>query len=769
MSSFIRAQVVLEVLDIKTHEPLVYVNVIVDTLHQSKVLHTDENGRVVLPAHTRHVILSYYGYEDQVLILEKEVDKSVEMRSASSELDEVVLESKENPAWSLLRRVRRRKDSLNPYHRFRNFKYREYNKVSTKIHTDKSIDSLGIPFGGGPFLSDPDKANMLQSEYVLEGYYQRYQKTKFKLIGTKFSGFKEKSVLNLSSNVAPFHFFDDYVFLISKQFLNPVVDRSYDQYIYQYIDTASVNGRLAHHISFKPTSSINPQRLVGEFYIDAQDYALAKIVAKPSVPQGMYVAIDQLYQKNKQGYWLPKDLRYSWFVMKIGEADVVNHGQSIFSNYIFNSPEIDTITFDAEGVVFTPKAARKGDEFWNTNRKIKLTRLEQNTYKKFDSLNLDYWAEAAEKLGLKQQIQLGILDVDIRHLLVNDNTYGRRLGIGVYTNQVWTDRVYIGGYATYSKNSDKEIDWGASILVNVDKETKSKIILSYTQDYLKNNPKNYYEFLSYDLNYTNELRLNYEFIYDYYDFDMYLAYQDIQFYDTNVNTLFGIESFTEIGVDVNFDYYKSYLPSYVDPYSVRRSKRFNVQRWIPNIDVKLRLGQHLGDSFDPYGKVTIGVQNRFISKLFQEIEMRLELGTILGPTPVEKLFTGKNMFGGSSMWYLINMFQTVKPSEFIQEEYAALFLRYNFFNLRLPWQYTSPRFHLIHNIGLGTVELTERVKLRYMDKPLLEIGLLVQDIVQYPILGIGALGGGLGVFGRYGSLANSNHNLTMKANFSFTF
>lgn len=768
LSAVIRAQVTLQIVDESTHEPLVYVNVMVDTVRKFPILHTNNQGEVILPKHTQHIILSYYGYRDKVVVLDKQTPHNIEMSTSTKALDEVVLKSKENPAWALLRRVRNRADSLNPYTRFNNFSYTEYNKVSTKIDSIVDIDSLEIPFGASRLLSNPTEANVLQSEYVMKGYYQRYEKTKFELIASKFSGFKNKNILTLSNNVAPFHFFDEYVFLISRQYLNPIVDKGYDEYLYTYLDTTRIHNRLTYHIRFEPVSKVNPQRLIGEFYIDAQDFALARIIAKPSVPQGMNVAIDQLYEKQGK-YWFPKDLQYKWFMMRYKGVDLINYGRSIFSDYRFNLPEIDTINFSAKGLIFSPKATQKSKLFWDKNRKIELSLVEKNTYKKYDSLNLDYLAEMVEKLGIKQHIQTGFVDLDIRHLMVNDQTYGKRYGMGIYTNQLLTDKVYVGGYLTYTKYSDRKLDWGASIQLNVDEDTKSKLVLSYTEDYLKNNPKNYYEFLSYDLNYTTEMRLGYEFISGYYDYNVYAAYQEVQFFEPKLNTLYSGKPFAEVGIDINFDYYKQYLPSYVDKYSVRRRKRINVQRWIPNIDVKLRFGQQLDTDIKPYGQLILGVQNKFISKSIQEMEVRLELATTLGANPIEKLFTGQSIYGGGSIWYLRNMFQTVEPSEFIHDTYAALFLRYNIYNLRLPWKYSSPRFHLIHNVGIGSRANNPLIQTGYMDKPLLEGGLLIRDLVQYPILGIGALGGGMGVFARYGALADKRQNLTFKLNWSFTF
>ena len=764
LSTVTFAQTKLKVIS-ANEDGLPFVNIVLDTIHKKGVTMTDIHGEATIPFGIPHIQISFLGFETKNLLITKP-NMVVVLTKEVSSLEQVVLTSKENPAWSILRKVRKQIDSLNPYKRLAAFQYTEYSKFVVKADLEdsqnarylKKIKPVKLLLGEG-------KTNLLQSETIQQNYFKQNDNHKIKILASKFTGFKKKTIPIIRTQIFPFHFFDDYISLLRRQYINPITDNYYQHYNYHLIDTVIIDSIKTYHLKFTPKNRYNIQSLIGDIYIGFEEFNVKKMNVTPSNPGGTELYIEITNRKQKSKYWLPHEMKYKFFFMEIDGVKLYNNGHSLLSDYNLNPT--DTVEFGANNVLVEKGAALKNEAYWEKNRKVKLSEIEQQTYQKYDSLpSLDFFGEMFEKLNVKQQIQMPYVDIDLRQLLVNNDLEGQRWGVGLYTNQYLTDRVYFGGYVGKGANDDV-LKWGMSAVLNINKELKSKFILGYSYDYLENNAENIFQYLAYENNLKKEASLKYRWIQGYYDWELILKNQNIQFYDLPNQNYLPSNNFVEAGVKLNFDYYKQYRPSLVDEYSVFKFLRTNAIRWLPRIDFSANFGTSKDNPQSKYLKTILAFENLFAFKTIGLLDIRLEAGCIFGTYHPEKMFTGQSLAGGGTSFFLNHKFQTVGVSEFVQNRYIALFTKYNLINIGLPSMYSRPQVFLINNFSFGD-NSTHITGTKDTSKGLFETGLFVEHLFQYPIFGIGFIGGGVGAFKRYGPLASSD-DMRMKLNMTFTY
>ena len=142
---------------------------------------------------------------------------------------------------------------------------------------------------------------------------------------------------------------------------------------------------------------------------------------------------------------------------------------------------------------------------------------------------------------------------------------------------------------------------------------------------------------------------------------------------------------------------------------------------------------------------------------------------VQGNAPATNLFNGNGSFDTGYRVYTGEGFQTMAPTEFLSDRYAALYLRHNFGKLLYKSKNFAPSLTAITNLAYGNLKDRERHQnfgFKTMEKGFYESGLLVNDLVKG---GFSSLG--LGAFYRYGAYRKpeliDNFNLVLTAAITF--
>ena len=356
----------------------------------------------------------------------------------------------------------------------------------------------------------------------------------------------------------------------------------------------------------------------------------------------------------------------------------------------------------------------------------------------------------------------------------NNKIEGNRFGIGLQTNENVCKRIYIGGHIAYG-DKDEEYKYGANIQLNIYKKSKLKFYLSYLNDYkLIDFEHLFQDYFIYDYTKYEEFKFQTSFLWNYFDIDFSLAKQKITPYQKLFNEQDNY-NITEFELDVNYDFYKKYIPSFSSDYEIIKYSSEAIQRIIPKIELNYKEGiSSLFNGEYSYSKIKLSTENNFIFSEIGELSLKTELGIIDREISYAKLFSGDKIFAEETFLYFDNVFQTVKPNEFISSRFANVFIKHKFRPIAFKTEYIKPTISLAQNIGFGELENNIQklnTNLKSMNKGLYESGVVIEDILRISFLNFIYIGGGASCFYRWGKYENDDKkkNLNIKFKLSISY
>lgn len=768
-----------QVIDKITHEPLAFAHLVVDGKYGGVM--TDIDGAFTI-THTDISFLrcSYIGYKTLDYTVEPSISKVViELEIDDNELDLVELVAKENPAFRIIRNVINNKQKHNP-ERLNSFSYQCYNKVIYDFiyANNKKADSIrqetDVFLNGG---------HMLVSESVTERKYLHPEYSEETILATRFSGIKNPSFTSLATDLQPFSFYEDVIPFLDVNYLNPISSGSLNKYQFYIRDTILNEADTTFIIEYYPQVKKNFEGLKGLLYINTNGYAIENVIAEPYEIGKINLKIQQKYTKTSTGQWFPEQLNYVLRFKEYPSKDVQIRvdGKSYISHVKLNE-QYSKKDFSIDQVKISPMATKQTSDFWETNRPVALNKREETTYQIIDSIgekyHLDTYLKISENLG-RGKIDFKYVELDVNNALGVNLYEGFRLGIGAYTGDSISETFKLGGYIAYGFK-DKKAKHGISLKVNVNKDKESELKLSYKNDvqefgtfYNRNLGRKVFSqrtLIVSEMNAVKQFGLAWKTrSFRYLQSEIRIAQDELtpQYTYLYQNTELNPLKVSSLGVNLRYAFKEKYIQT--------MNQRVSMGTKYPVLSCVFKIAdKDVFNSDESFTSLKVKVDFSRYWKNIGKTNVSMEIGNVFDDVSAPLLFSGEGSLDDRVRLFIPQTFQTVKPYEFLSNQFAHVYLHHNFGSLLFKTEKFKPQFSLVHNMGwskLNNPTDHQFKDIKYdMSKGFIESGLIIDNILRMNYVNIGYLGFGVGVFGRYGAYAHdkTSDNILYKVSIIFT-
>ncbi|HEX8563730.1 MAG TPA: DUF5686 family protein [Flavobacterium sp.] len=490
----IRAQVISGIVkDADTNKALPFATLRVEGDPEEH--YADVNGKFALIlGGQRNLIASYSGYES-----------ASEYVNGQKYIRFLLRKPTKNPgpqdASAIVREVISARAKNDPRLALRSFRFTSYNKLIVSAEPDSvpnSIDSSSIR-RHGKIVTKADSTlyrfkklvqnrHLFQTEATSELEFDG-NNGKETVSGVKMAGFRQPVYELLALHLQSSTIYDDTYELFETKYNGPLSKSALRSYTYKILDTTEMDGRKVSVLFFRATRKHKAAKLQGLLFIDMQNFAVAKAIIQT---RGLLniSAIHEFGYVPAHNLWFPMhnelkvikgnndtDIRILGETLKFGtDADNDAAGKRQASDYTYLSSRswnFDTgfnvpvsISKPAIGTQITDDAPNKSEEFWKAYRRDGNDLRSINTYTVLDSIARKQRLEKKLFIGRKLingYIPLGPFDVDLRYLLSYNNYEGFRFGFGGITNEPFSKKYRIEGYAAYgTKDGNFKYNLGAA-------------------------------------------------------------------------------------------------------------------------------------------------------------------------------------------------------------------------------------------------------------------------------------------------------------------
>ncbi len=488
------------VTDANTGEPIPFASVSLVGRRSGTV--TDEKGRYALVAKilTDSLAVSSLGYK----VLRRAVDPErttqaidFKLESGGNSLQEVTVKAGENPAWRVLRQVRKNR-SVNDRKRLSAYEYDSYVKtdialshVSDRMRKNPLIKRINEAMSKHDSIIDREGHRLLPllaSESVSRYYFKAnperkredIRKTRIKGVAVDDAGLS--SQLLGGTNLVSQNFYDNYIPILGKDFASPIGDNWKNWYEFFLADTTQIGDHVCYEIQFDPK---RPEDLAftGKAWIDTTTFALCQIEARIgnganlnyvhelTIEQQLETTTDSASGTSATAGWLPVSIHLKADLTGVGKQSLGLRAQVTLrnSNIVVNRPRpaafyeqpiepSDTVTTTNEAYWHTIQGTLAGAD--SLNKEDQKTRL---VIEKLRSVPAVKMAEAVGQVAVTGFYKIGGFELGpYPYLLAVNSVEGLRIRVGFRTNEQFSRNWILRGYVAYG-TLDNEFKYGGEI------------------------------------------------------------------------------------------------------------------------------------------------------------------------------------------------------------------------------------------------------------------------------------------------------------------
>ncbi|MCF8231149.1 MAG: DUF5686 and carboxypeptidase regulatory-like domain-containing protein [Bacteroidales bacterium] len=771
------------VLDARTKEPIAFANVIYSS---QKGVTSDIDGNFAIETSTPpdSIKISYVGYETKTVSVEKKKNLHIYLHPKTYTLDEVVVEAGPNPALRIIHNVIDHKKHNDPAN-YRSYRHKAYDKVFLTIHPDsleKYKHRLKSDTSFQKLKKIIEKQHFFISESVTHTKYKKPGKKHEEVIASRSSGFENPIFVVLISQLQSSSFYRDNINLLDKNYVSPIASRAVSKYHYRLKDTLlqEKSGDTTFIITYAPRKGTNFDGLKGMLYVNTNKWALQNIKAVPATAEetGINIKIEQQYDLFGGKYWFPVQLSTELFFgnVNVNGINLMGKGKRYLTEISINEEIREKIPRDI-AMDIRPDAFKKGLDSLAYYRKDSLSEKEKETYRVIDSLGQaeNFDRKANSILALTQgNIPFKFFDVPIDRLMHYNKYEGFYGGLALVTNEEFSRRLEIGAYGGYGFK-DKRFKYGGHASVFLDRLKRNAFSYRYSKDLehpaefsdktLKSvfDPSSYRQLLleRYDRKKAHQATLDVH-PFPFTDISLKLEKAD---YDPTYDYVFSKEparevfSFTEFRSSIRFAFNEKFVKS--------KNSLASLGTDYPIIKLHYARGLKgvLGGDY-AYSKWTLEWDHSISSTLIGETKYKIEAGHVSSDVPYPALFHGRGSYGDFALFTPFS-FSTMRPTEFLTNRFAAVYLTHDFRDLLISSRFFSPSVSLHHNMmigDLGQKQNHKEIELKTPDQGYFESGVLFADILKTDFTGVG-----IGFFYRYGPYHHGSFKKDFAVNLSITF
>lgn len=353
------------------------------------------------------LVVTYMGYYRKKVPFErgKKQNITIELKSTTFSLGEIVVGPGQNPAWVLLDRVVENKKVNNPTN-FPSYAYAEYSKV--RFDLNHFSDKIKKNFLFRPFdfiwenVDTTDQGIRFLPVLLVEKAYNHYiqaapRKEKSIVLGENMTGLKGPKIVQFAEDLqlTP-NIYENTIILLDKGFISPVNDNYKTHYNYYLIDSAHIAERKTYQIAFKPRNYLD-LAFMGSMWIDSAAAAVKEVNLRFDIQANVNFVrsymVKQSYALVENTYWLPDTASVlADFTVLENQADLTGffgRKTSIYHNYAVDT-SFSTILFSGlERIEYVDSASNVSDETWEKLRQGEMTQQEENLFSMMETLKQD--------------------------------------------------------------------------------------------------------------------------------------------------------------------------------------------------------------------------------------------------------------------------------------------------------------------------------------------------------------------------------------------
>lgn len=386
------AQIKGTITDLKGN-PLPFVSVFEENTYTSTT--SNEQGKYQLNVKEigkNKITFQYLGFKTQkqtVASNSKSLILDVKMEEENFELNEVVINSKDNPANAIIKSAIANKKSNSE--KTARYTADFYSKGMFKIKDlPKKIMGMKVDIGDemASNLDSTGTGILYLSETISKISFEKPEKLKEKIIASKVSG-NNKGFSYNTATLSTYDFYDN-TLEFNINLISPIADNAFNYYKYKLEGTFfDDNNQQIYKIKVTPKRDKEPV-FEGYIYIVDDSFAIyaVDLDIKGYRMKNEFTEVMNLKQsfsynvKNKIWSKNAQTLSFNAGAFGVKFSGKFNY---VYSNYEFPA-SFQKKTFGNEIVAFEADANKKDDAFWNQIRPIPLTIEESNDYIKKDSL-----------------------------------------------------------------------------------------------------------------------------------------------------------------------------------------------------------------------------------------------------------------------------------------------------------------------------------------------------------------------------------------------
>jgi hypothetical protein len=804
------------VYDEKTKTPIAFVSI----THDKTGVVTDIDGRFSITGNADSLVLqvSHVGYKAKQIIItvSTKLPLQIFIEPSGKDLENIVIAPGENPAHRIIRLLQQNKKKHDPKY-VSSFEYNAYTVAALgsgehfwNMNTaeEEPADKKKNKPSKDSINSEEEKRDSILFQRFRQNYLfltKSYTKRIFRypkqsretILATKVTGIKSPSFAITTSNFQPFGFYDDYLQLGDKAYVNPIINGSIGMYKFKLLETRINSNDTTFIISFQPKKRTNFNGLKGTLYINSNEYAIENVTASAADEKGLLMRykLQQKYE-NINGQWFPAQLNstITQTDTKTDSAILYWDSRSYISNPVFNKQFFNKDFSDVE-TDYDAAAGKHTELEWNNYRTDSLKEKEKQTYQTYTMLppkflnTLEKGNRLIEIFAL-QAFTVGKVDIPLKYFLAGANKYESiRIGGGFQTNEFLNKIISFGGFAGYGAK-DKAWKYGGNILFTLNKRTATSIQFNYSRDIIEPGNTDYFtrngsvfsqqtlrnfftsrmdSIKQYRLDFTSKIKPSLQANLWLLNEKRNPAKYNWQYKNDNTGKTYRSFINTEAGIGLRF----------VNGEKFTMLGRAKVISKPASTELMVQLSKGFNNFLNgnlSYTKLALQFNHSFRLKRLGQTSFQIEAGQVWGDIPYSYLFNTKASNTSASISLFIpNSFQTVGLYEFVADKTASLFVQHNFGSLLLKPKnpHIRPEFIIAQAICFGSLKnpgFQNGIEIKTATKGLYESGLLVNNIyrmnMQFFYLGLGA-----GLFYRYGhySFPETIDNFEFKFGISLSF
>ena len=769
-----------QILEPPLNNPLPFVHITVNDGEQHVYSDIEGNFTINSRRPIKKLEFWYYLYREQIYYPTAADTIPLKMEIHQNEF--YGFENKSTPEGEeLFRKVIKNKKINNP-HRLKSYEYITYNKLTVSTDNPEKINSFLEKLTQNYSIHiDPLKKNQhfFLLETVTKREYLSPLKNKETVIGAKSSGINVPSLFLQSAQVNAFSIYDNSIKVGGSTYLGPLAANANKKYAYTIIDTAYTENDTIYTLKFNSRKIKNNVRTVkGFLFISSKNYGVRYYLAAPATDNKIRTNACGSYEY-EDGKWIPSRTQTVAMLDKIGSKELLLVAiQKTYVSDVRSNPKLKDKKFDEIVLEYKSSADGKKEDFWAQYRKEPETESDRNTYTYFDSLDrkkrLAKFLTAGEKI-VYGQVPYKFINIDLNRVHTFNPLEGARLGFGAHTNNKFSNKFVLGGYAGYGLR-DKKAKYGADVSVVLQRSKNIKYNAAASDDIAEAGAlKSSFDKFQYPSEALRKYRLRVQDYvksiensitahpFKYMDVSLSLSIaHTTPSYAYEYKNTYTQFNFTEFGAGFRYAFGEQFVKLPNNKTSLGTKYPVLYFQFFKGVkDV-------LWGDFN-YNKWNIKVEET-IKTLFGKSGVQLIAGITTGDAPYFKLYNCKgNLRQPSAITH--NGFETMKYNEFLADKFFAAFFSHNFGKIYFKNTSFRPDLTIVHNMGVGYLsnpQYNTGIAFKTMQKGYYESGFLLDDLVVVNLIGL-RTGIGSGLFMRYGpyAVANAYDNLVLKLALNF--